>query len=55
MDYNIVALDTYRSLVDELREKDKMYNSHIIINNEIYTIDDLFREYDELVKNVNEK
>ncbi len=55
LDYNIVALDTYRSLVDELREKDKMYNSHIIINNEIYTIDDLFREYDELVKNVNEK
>ena len=53
LDYNIVALDTYRNLVNEIREKDKMYNSHILINDEVYTIDDLFKDYDRLVVKAN--
>lgn len=56
LDYNIVALDTYRNLVEELRTKDEMYNSHILIDgNDIYTIDDLFRDYDQLLTKVNGK
>lgn len=53
LDYNAVILDSYRDLVKEIRKKDSMYNSHIIVDGDrIYTIDDLFKEYDELLKNV---
>lgn len=55
LDYNIVVLDTYRKLVDENRQKDNFYNSHIVINDIVYTIDDLFKEYDELLSTIDEK
>lgn len=54
LDYNVVCLDTYREVVAEERKKDNFYNSHITIEEDgvtkVYTIDDLFREYDELVE-----
>ncbi len=56
LDYNIVVLDTYRNLIDEIRIKDKFYNSYIMLDdNNVYTIDDLFKEYDELMDKVNGK
>lgn len=56
LDYNIVVLDTYRNLVNEIREKDNFYNSYIMLDDSnVYTIDDLFREYDELLLKVNGK
>ena len=55
LDYNIVVLDTYRTVVEKEREKDSFYNSHIMLGDTIYTIDDLFKEYDELMNKVNGK
>lgn len=55
LDYNIVVLDTYRTLVDDLRKNDPFYNSYIVINDTVYTIDDLFKDYDNLLERVNEK
>lgn len=56
LDYNIVVLDTYRNLVNEIRIKDNFYNSYIMLDeNNVYTIDDLFREYDELIDKSNGK
>lgn len=55
LDYNIIVLDSYKELVTDLRKKDSFYNSYITINNSVYTIDDLFKEYGELVMKVNEK
>lgn len=55
LDYNIVVLDTYRELVNNLRKKDSFYNSYIVFENNVYTIDDLFKEYDELLKKVEGK
>lgn len=55
LDYNVVALDSYRNLVNEIRTKDRLYNSHIMIGDEIYTTDDLFKEYDNLLDEVNKK
>lgn len=49
LDYNLVVLDSYRNLVTDIRKSDNFYNSHIIIKGVIYTIDDLFKEYDELL------
>ena len=48
LDYNSTVIDSYRALVNSIREKDSFYNSHIVIGNEVYTIDDLFKEYVEL-------
>lgn len=53
VDYNIVCLDTYRTVVMEERAKDNFYNSHITVGDKIYTIDDLFKEYDKLLAKVN--
>ena len=55
LDYNIVVLDSFRELVDKVRKEDNFFNSHIMIGNSIYTIDDLFKEYEALQKRVNEK
>ena len=53
LDYNITVLDSYRELVDKIREEDNFFNSHIVVNNSVvYTIDDLFKEYDELQERV---
>lgn len=55
-DYNIIVLDTYQKLVDGIRKKDTFYNSHIILNgNVVYTIDDLFKEYETFMKMVDGK
>ncbi len=52
-DYNIVHLDNYRKLVDDIRKTDGFYNSHIMLKNNImYTIDDLFKEYDKLLDSI---
>ena len=54
LDYNITILDSYRKLVEGIRADDSLYNSHIIVNgNVVYTIDDLFKEYDELQSRAN--
>lgn len=53
LDYNIIALDSYREVVNDLRAKDNFYNSYIMKDNTVYTVDDLFKEYDELLKRVN--
>lgn len=50
LDYNIVVIDTYKSMVEEIREKDSFYNSHLLLkDNIVYTIDDLFRDYEALL------
>jgi len=49
LDYNVVVLDSYKELVDKIREEDSFYNSHILLDNDVvYTIDDLFKEYEDL-------
>lgn len=55
LDYNIVVLDTYRELINNLRNEDSFYNSYITLDNSVYTVDDLFKEYDELVMKANRK
>lgn len=55
LDYNIVVLDGFRDLVEKIRKDDNFFNSHIMIGEAIYTIDDLFKEYDELLSRVNKK
>ena len=55
LDYNIVVLDGFRDLVAKVRKDDNFFNSHIMIGEAIYTIDDLFKEYDELLDKVNKK
>ncbi|MBQ8659614.1 MAG: hypothetical protein IJ475_02095 [Bacilli bacterium] len=56
-DYNIVCLDSYKQIVDDARRKDSFYNSHITLDNNgevvIYTIDDLFRDYEEFLEYMN--
>ena len=55
-DYNVTVLDSYKELVEKIRLTDRLYNSHILVdNNVVYTIDDLFKEYDELQKRVTKK
>lgn len=55
-DYNMTALDTYRNLVNEIRKEDSFYNTHILIEEDrVYTVDDLFKDYDELLDKINEK
>ena len=51
LDYNINVLASYRTLVNNIREQDSLYNSSIVLGDIVYTIDDLFKEYDELMVN----
>lgn len=57
VDYNLTCIDSYKTVVETERKKDNFYNSHITLkeNDElrIYTIDDLFKEYDELITKSN--
>ena len=55
LDYNVVVLDGYKEVIEELRKKDSFYNSYITLDNTVYTVDDLFKEYDDLVMKVNQK
>ena len=48
-------MEQWAQMLEDFRKKDSFYNSYITINNSVYTIDDLFKEYDELVMKVNEK
>lgn len=56
VDYNITVIDSYRKLVNETRKDNSFYNTHIDLGDDkVYTIDDLFKEYDELLDRVNGK
>ncbi len=50
VDYNVTVLDSYRELVNKIRETDSLYDSHIVLGDVVYTIDDLFKDYDALQK-----
>ena len=56
-DYNIVCIDSYKQLVIDTRKDDSFYNSHITFADEkdttIYTIDDLFKEYEDFMVYIN--
>ncbi len=52
LDYAADNLDTYRDLVKEIRKNAPDYDSVIKVNNKIYVIDDLFKEYDELLNKI---
>ena len=55
IDYNVVVLDTYKKLVDDFRKEDSFYNSYIMLDdNIVYTIDDLFKEYNVFLEKTNE-
>ena len=55
VEYNLNDIENYKSIVDEIRESDSFYNSHIIVeNNKVYTIDDFFKEYNEFIGKINE-
>ena len=49
LDYSVETIDSYRDLVSELRKENPEYDAIIKVNNKIYVIDDLFKEYDELL------
>lgn len=53
LDYNVVHIDNYKKIVEDIRKEEGFYNSHILINDVVYTIDDLFKEYNKLLNNVN--
>ena len=55
VDYNLTILDTYNIFVKDTRKEETFYNSYILVNNIVYTIDDLFKEYDLFIKEVNGK
>jgi hypothetical protein len=55
LDYNIVVLDSYKELIDGLRKEDSFYNSYIALDNSVYTVDDLLKEYSELLEKSNRK
>ena len=51
----MVVLDTYKKLVDDFRKEDSFYNSYIMLDdNIVYTIDDLFKEYNVFLEKTNE-
>ena len=55
VDYNLNNIDAYKLLIEDIRRKDSFYNSYILINNVVYTVDDLFKEYDMFTNEVNGK
>ena len=54
LDYNINCIDSYQKQVEAIRKNEKFYNSYITFNDNgsvvVYTIDDLLKEYDDLIK-----
>ncbi len=52
LDYAADAIDTYRELVSDLRKENHDYDAVIKVNNKIYVIDDILKEYDELLSKV---
>ena len=55
VDYNLNTIDAYKLLINDIRKNDSFYNTYILINNVVYTVDDLFKEYDMFTKEVNGK
>lgn len=55
VDYNLTIVDSYRLFVEDIRREESFYNSYLLINNIVYTVDDLFKEYDLFMKEVNGK
>lgn len=55
VDYNLTILDAYRLFIEDVRRDNDFYNTYILVNNIVYTIDDLFKEYDQFMKEVNGK
>ena len=55
VDYNLSIVDAYKLFVKDSRKEQVFYNSYILINNILYTVDDLFKEYDLFMKEVNGK
>lgn len=55
VDYIISIVDAYKLFVKEVRYELSFYNTYILVNNIVYTIDDLFKEYDLFMKEVSEK
>lgn len=55
LDYNASVIDAYKLFVNDVRRKDSFYNTYILRNNVVYTIDDLIKEYDQLLIVVNGK
>ena len=55
LDYNVSIIDTYKLFIRSVRDEDSFYNTYIINNNVVYTVDDLFREYDRFILEVNGK
>lgn len=54
LDYNIVHIDNYKKVIEDIRKKESFYNTYILVEkNRIYTIDDLFKEYKELLNNIS--
>ena len=51
----IADFDTQNAIINNLRNEDSFYNSYITLDNSVYTVDDLFKEYDELVMKANRK
>lgn len=52
LDYNVTFIEMYKDYVKEIRKKDSFYNTHVILNNRIYTIDDFFKDYNTLLNMV---
>lgn len=55
VDYNLSIVDTYRLFIQDVRREDTFYNTYILVNGIVYTVDDLFKEYDQFMKEVNGK
>lgn len=55
-DYNINFIENYRDIVKQKRDENSFYNSSFVatVSSEkiVYTVDDLFRDYDKLRSNV---
>lgn len=59
LDYSIIYFDSYKELVSKIRKNDSFYNTFIIYTKDgatlVYTIDDLFKDYDDFMVKVNNK
>ena len=58
VNYDLFCLEDYRQFVAAQKKTNKFYNSCIIVDGKgrdvVYTIDDLFKDYDKLLSKVND-
>lgn len=55
LDFTIKYVDEYVKYVKDVRKSCSFYNSHIMLNSDkmiIYTIDDLIKDYDDILKRI---